>query len=117
MPRSPLVAASLAAVAFALAGAPSRDAAAQPSFDCTKATSSVEITICSDPSLSALDVRMAQLYQRARRNPRVDRKALLASQREWWKFRESQCGRSRRAAECLIDVYNTRIDELMPLSY
>lgn len=37
-------------------------AAAQPSFDCTKARAGVERTICADRTLSALDRKMAAAY-------------------------------------------------------
>jgi uncharacterized protein len=81
---------------------------ADPSFDCNRASSSVEITICSHSGLAALDTQMADLYNRARRDPYVDRNALLASQRRWWRQRESQCGRSRDAVGCLVDMYIQR---------
>lgn len=40
-------------------------AAAQPSFDCTKARAGVERTICADRNLSALDRKMAVAYAAA----------------------------------------------------
>ncbi|MDR2611610.1 MAG: lysozyme inhibitor LprI family protein [Deltaproteobacteria bacterium] len=110
MPRQ-LFPAALAAALY-LAFAPRLAAYEEPSFDCDKAASSVEITICSDSGLAVLDRRMAQLYSRARQSPYVDRGELLADQRRWWRLRESQCGRSRRAVECLVDMYQARIDEL-----
>ena len=36
------------------------------SFDCNKATTETEITICNDPELSALDDRLSDVYIRGR---------------------------------------------------
>ncbi|MDR1314634.1 MAG: lysozyme inhibitor LprI family protein [Deltaproteobacteria bacterium] len=90
---------------------------AQPSFDCRKASSSVEITICNSRTLANLDSQMAALYEAARNASYIDSKELLASQRRWWRQRDSQCGRSRRAVECLEDMYNDRIGELNSMLY
>ncbi|MDR3154532.1 MAG: lysozyme inhibitor LprI family protein [Deltaproteobacteria bacterium] len=112
--RIQLLAASLAA-AFCLAVTAGDLLAQGPSFDCNKASSAVELTICNDAELSMLDSRMSSLYNRARRSPYIDGQSLLASQRRWWRERESICGRSRRAVECLIQKYYERIDELSAL--
>jgi uncharacterized protein YecT (DUF1311 family) len=39
--------------------------AGRPSFDCSRARSKGELTVCSDPGLSELDVNMATQYRRA----------------------------------------------------
>ncbi|MDR1080735.1 MAG: lysozyme inhibitor LprI family protein [Deltaproteobacteria bacterium] len=91
--------------------------AAQPSFDCRKATSSVEITICNNSDLSMRDGVMSDLYNDARNSPYIDRNDLLRSQRAWWRKRENQCGRSRQAVKCLEDLYSERIDELNFMLY
>ncbi|MDR1037609.1 MAG: lysozyme inhibitor LprI family protein [Deltaproteobacteria bacterium] len=91
--------------------------AAQPSFDCSKASSSVEITICNNSNLSRLDRQMSDLYNEARRSPYIDNKELLSVQRSWWRQRESQCGRSRRAVDCLEQMYYDRINELNEMLY
>jgi uncharacterized protein len=71
--------ASLAAVfTLAVAGG----AAAQASFDCSKATTPTELTICGDPGLAAIDRELDAAYQSAVSNAADDR-ALRASQREW----------------------------------
>jgi uncharacterized protein len=50
--------------------------AAQPSFDCTKASGAAEKAICADPKLAALDVASAKVY--ARLCSELDRAAAAA---------------------------------------
>lgn len=52
------------------------------SFDCSKASTMVEKTICSDDELSRLDEQLAALYREAL-VAKMDHKALRQSQREW----------------------------------
>jgi uncharacterized protein len=89
-------------LAIALAGAASGAAAA--AFDCAKAASTVERTICGDPALSALDERLATLYA-ARRS---QDKSATATQRTWLKEVRDKCG----TAACLDTAYKTRIQAL-----
>lgn len=58
------------------------------SFDCTKVATAVEATICADPSLSKLDEEISVLYKAAKKSTN-DMNALVASQREWIKERNS----------------------------
>lgn len=62
-------------------------------FDCGKAESAVEKTICADPKLKATDDAMGAVYATLRAAlTGGDRKALVASQRKWVKTREDNCG-------------------------
>lgn len=64
---------------LALADAPQ---AAGPSFDCARATTLAEQTICADPALARLDRRMAERYAAVRRAlPSAARPALTRDQR------------------------------------
>lgn len=58
MPRLPFL-------AFALLAAAQAQAQTGPSFDCRKASSEVEKTICADPKLAALDLRVSRAYAEA----------------------------------------------------
>ncbi len=59
-------------------------AQAAPSFDCTKATTEVEKTICASPSLSEADVALAAAYRDAlARAPEAAKLLLRADQRGW----------------------------------
>jgi len=100
--RSPLAAA--AALSFALAALSSRAA----SFDCAKAQSVAEKSICASPRLSRLDTELARSYDLAS-TLTVDPKGLLATQREWLRGTRSDCGDD---AECLEHAMLVRIEQL-----
>jgi len=87
-------------------------AADSPSFDCKKASSSVEKAICGDPKLMALDVDLAASYKklRAERYPRALNPWLVSTQRDWLKMRKS-CPLNGMQV-CLIDSYSKRLFEL-----
>jgi uncharacterized protein len=57
-------------------------AAAQASFDCSKATTPTELTVCGDPSLASIDRQLDVAYNSALANAANDR-ALRQSQRDW----------------------------------
>lgn len=63
---------------LALAAGP----AAAASFDCAKARTSMETTICADPALSTLDEQLAASYKRAQ-NVSGAKAAVTRSQRAW----------------------------------
>lgn len=73
------------------------------SFDCAKARSNVELLICADADLAALDSRMATLYSAARRSQPGAADAQLA----WIKAR-NKCS----DASCLYGTYEDRIRQL-----
>lgn len=80
-----------------------------PSFDCNKARTPAEKTICSSPDMAVLDSRMAELYYARRRALRGgQRNALTRSQRAWL-GRRNAC---KSDLACLIGVYRKRIQEL-----
>lgn len=80
----------------------------QPSFDCNKAISNVEITICNSKKLSDLDKYLAQIYKEARHAAGENSlKNLLETQRMWLRLR-NQC----RDEVCLIKAYEFRIDSI-----
>lgn len=96
----------LAFVFLALLAAP---AAAQPSFDCTKAAGAVEKAICADPALSADDALMARLYAAARVSPFGEANSIPAEQRQWLRDRTACATPDRRTwasvGDCLA-YYN-----------
>ena len=77
------------------------------SFDCHKAGTLVEKTICADPLLSKLDEVLAQNF---RNMLTVDlgttKQALRAEQNKWLAAR-NRCTDTK----CLVSTYRTRIDE------
>ncbi|MCI0668717.1 MAG: lysozyme inhibitor LprI family protein [Methylococcaceae bacterium] len=86
--------------------------AAKPSFDCSKATHEVEILICNDDELAALDVSLNDLYKIVYKNtPAAAQKRLKTEQIGWSKGR-NDCWKSDDQRACVKGEYETRINEL-----
>jgi uncharacterized protein len=87
--------------------------AATPSFDCTRAKSSVESLICTDEGLAKLDREVARLFVLARNGlsgtPRLPE--LIGTQRGWIRARDD-CWRQPDARICVIESDAIRIQEL-----
>ncbi|WP_052629590.1 lysozyme inhibitor LprI family protein [Pseudoxanthomonas suwonensis] len=81
-----------------------------PAFDCARAASPVEKTICGDADLAAADRRMAVLYEAllAKQADRTDRTALRREQRRWLRDVRNRCA----DYDCLVAAYQTRNAEL-----
>jgi uncharacterized protein len=87
--------------------------AAAASFDCAKAKSRLEVLICSEPRLSALDQELADAY-RAALSKTNDRKTLIHWQRDWL---NSDPLSSCRDANCASREFRARIavlDRVVP---
>lgn len=70
-----------------------------PAFDCAKAKSVSEKTICKSSPLSQADQELNQLYESLKtRLNREDNKKLVTEQRKWLKSREA-CGKKKSAPE------------------
>lgn len=79
------------------------------SFDCAKASTAQEKTICATPTLSALDEKLAQTYKAAQAAS-ADPDQLKNEQRTWLKDTKG-CNAD---IECLERAYTARIGELTP---
>ncbi len=80
-------------------------------MDCTKATTSVEKTICADTELYRLDTHMGWAYQGlVEANPQAHPE-LREAQRLWMRQRD-QCAEDK---SCLTLSYNGRLEALKPL--
>jgi uncharacterized protein len=100
-------------IAFMLAFA-SHSQAQSPSFDCGKASTIVEKTICKDLELSGMDSEVAYYFSSARKFRATDKKAadyVLRNQRDWLKER-NKCANSKNIDYCLKESYQDRIFEL-----
>jgi uncharacterized protein YecT (DUF1311 family) len=76
------------------------------SFDCGKASTAVEKTICGDGRLSSLDDELQKSYQAALDTVKPSEKPhLIAEQRNWIKYVRNVC----ENVSCLGRVYGTRI--------
>lgn len=79
-------------------------------FDCAKARSGVEKSICADAALSGLDEILARYYQGAALALRENAACLAPDQREWLRKRDSCAD-----AACLNTAYLERLGELSAL--
>ncbi len=105
---------TLLPLAALLVAVPVAAGAADPSFDCAKAESSVEKLVCADSQLAALDREMARLYGLAHDGPRSTapaRQDLVAFQRGWTKRRDD-CWKAEHLRRCVLDRYVERIADL-----
>ena len=85
---------------------------ASPSFNCAKASSSVEKLICNDAELAGLDRSLSSLYSRVLENSSAaDKKRLKTEQRGRVKGRDD-CWKSDDMRGCVAQEYRYRIDEL-----
>lgn len=89
--------------------APQRDFS--PSFDCSKANSTVNDLICSDKELSALDVDLSQAYKDLLNSNNYDNGALKSDQLEWLKGMLNSC----RDKVCIKSEYENRIGQIAAL--
>jgi uncharacterized protein len=78
----------------------------KPSFDCATAKSKINLLICSDVDLAALDLREATMLKRAKAKA-VTPDAVDAEQDVWLSERNG-CG----SVACLSRAYNRRIQQL-----
>lgn len=83
--------------------------AVAPSFDCARASTSAEATICANSALAALDTKIAREYRALLSKASPEQGiALKSSQREWIRSR-AQCEADVR---CLNQSMSNRIPEL-----
>ena len=80
----------------------------RPSFDCNKARSPSERTICADGELARMDRELGRLHARAK-NSAPDAAAFRRQNDNEWRHREATC-RDDRA--CLLRWYAHRRDQL-----
>ncbi|SJZ56535.1 protein of unknown function [Enhydrobacter aerosaccus] len=98
----------LAAPALAQSGA---------SFDCAKASTAIERTICARPGLAKADREMADLYAAlAAKLSGPAKEHLVKDQLSWIAARNKACtGGAEEVARCLKDHYNSRATTLKVL--
>jgi tetratricopeptide (TPR) repeat protein len=77
-----------------------------PSFDCRKATTTVEKLVCNSPELSKLDVSLAEMYKEA-----VSKAPSIRDDQRSWNGEKNKCS----DVECLKTAYEDRISQLVNL--
>jgi uncharacterized protein len=82
----------------------------QPSFDCRKASSAAEKTVCADPGLARLDKQLAAQYKSLVRSfTDEDQIAQIKLDQNHWLSTRNACA---AAAECLSKTYRERLSRL-----
>jgi len=106
-------AASMATLCIALCARPvsAQPAAVQPGFDCTRASTAIEKTICADKTLAMLDREMTRVLTLAREDASISQPNILKDQDTWLKQR-NECLSSTDKERCLVESYVGRISAL-----
>lgn len=101
-----------------MAAAPMAWAQANPSFDCSKASTAIEKTICARPELAKADRAMAAAYASlADKLSGAAKDHLVKDQTHWIVFRNKACtGGAEEIARCLRQRYEARLESLRALS-
>lgn len=91
--------------------------AANPSFDCQKASSRVEKAICSNDALAHQDQLIAQSYQTILKTTPaiVEPSFFITSQQRWNASRQSSCEQEKNFDTCLLDNLKDRHQQLLKL--
>ena len=92
--------------------APPPAASALPSFDCAKARTQGERSVCADPALAALDRAMASEYRRALAGSSPDQAAALRQTRDRFLAYRDNCPNP----SCVADSYTGRIREIRDIA-
>jgi uncharacterized protein len=95
---------------FAIVAFDTLPAAAQPSFDCNKATLPAERLVCASQTLSGLDEMLARSYTVAVGELGIAGTCLRTDQSRWLRVVRNAC----RDESCLTNAYRLRLAELNP---
>ena len=101
-----MLALALLSAGDSYAAEPGKDAAIKPSFDCATAKSKVNLLICGDASLAALDVQEAQMLRRAR--AKAAQPEAVNADEDVWLGERNTCA----SAACLSRAYRRRLYDL-----
>src|SRR5258708_39367605 len=91
------------------------------SFDCNKASTQVEHTICSNKTLGELDTTLASQLKDSVSNANPEQRGdYIRDERQWLRFRNQHCAPGSPTAgeslsECLAAAYRDRITSLKSL--
>jgi hypothetical protein len=80
----------------------------RPSFDCSRAQSRSEITVCSDSGLSQLDLNMVTQYRRALASASPEERTLLEQTGARFLGYRNRC----RDTQCIAEAYLGRMREI-----
>ena len=83
------------------------------SFDCSKVEAgSIEELICQDAALSALDEKMADVYEAALKKAANEHPPVLRAEQRGWIKGRNDCWKSEDKRQCVEEAYRLRIAEV-----
>jgi len=87
------------------------------SFNCTQAQTSIEKQICKSERLDLLDRKVSGYYQSIQMEPKnfYLKNTLRNTQRKWIKLRNKTCASTVTQENCLIKMYENRLQALIDL--
>ncbi len=80
-----------------------------PSFDCSKASGSIEELICKDKELSSLDHKLARVYAEALKTATSEHPPVLKAEQRGWIKGRNECWKSNDPRYCTESAYRLRI--------
>ena len=85
-----------------------------PSFDCGRASTTIEKAICGDAALMGLDLDMFKLYREMRHGyaTAAARQELQQLQRDWIRARDAACAAAADVSKCVADAYRGQTNRL-----
>lgn len=83
------------------------------SFDCGKVEAgSIEELICQDTELSALDVKIAEVYEAALKKAANEHPPVLKAEQRGWIKGRNECWKNEDKRGCVEEAYRLRIAEI-----
>lgn len=83
------------------------------SFDCSKASTEIDKTICENDWIGSLDEELSLFYTKLRESlSKEESSILLSEQREWIRERNKSCETAYNKKSCLSDRYRKRVNTL-----
>lgn len=83
------------------------------SFDCGKVeTGSIEELVCQDAELSALDEKIAEVYEAALKKASNEHPPVLKAEQRGWIKGRNDCWKNDDKRQCVEEAYRLRIAEL-----
>ena len=83
-----------------------------PSFDCRRASTSVERLICRDSGLAALDMILADAYAGVMERLAPGDRTVLRQEEARWVAGRDRCASAANTYACVTRAYSRRIQEL-----
>jgi uncharacterized protein len=93
-------------------GFPSVVLAQGPTFDCAKASGSIEKMVCADPELGTLDRTLSAVYSAALSKAANERPPVLKTEQRGWIKGRNDCWKADDKRACIVEAYRRRMAEL-----